>query len=248
MKINSKLIILFVLILTLATTACGIVPFAPRLVRGDGNVVEENRAVDNFDQIDFRGIGNLFVEIGDEASLTVEMEENLLQYLETYNQGDRLVIEIEDGININPTEPVTFYLTVPSLQRVDVSGLGNVELPVIEAERFTVDISGAGDVEIEGIYADSLRISMSGLGNFRIDEGEVFSQDVEISGSGQYEARDLESSEANIEISGLGSATVKVSDYLDVSISGAGGVDYYGDPEIDKSISGLGDLDHLGSD
>ncbi|MBE0527722.1 MAG: DUF2807 domain-containing protein [Thermoleophilia bacterium] len=208
-------------------------------------MVEEARAVGSFDMIDFQGIGNLYVSLGEKESLTIEAEENLLPYLETFNQGDRLVLKIENGRNINPTEPVNFYLTVRSLSEVSVSGLGNVELPELETDSFRVEISGAGDIEIAALSADSLTAEMAGLGNLRINDGKVTSQDVRISGSGKYSARYLESQEANIEISGLGSATVNASETLDVTISGAGDVEYYGNPEIDKSISGIGDLDKM---
>lgn len=244
MKTKTSIVLILILILTLTATACSGF-YVPRVVRGDGDVIEESRAIESFDEIDFRGIGNLYITIGEEPSLTIEAEENLLDYLETYNQGDRLVLKIEDGYNINPTEPVNFYLTAVSLEAVSVSGLGNVELPEIEADRFRLDLSGAGDIELESLTAEHLEASLSGLGNLKIDDGQVISQDVSISGSGEYDAPDMESEEANIEISGLGSATVFVTGYLDVSISGAGGVDYYGDPEIDQSISGLGDLDKL---
>jgi hypothetical protein len=245
MKAKKLVLILAVVALTLSTMACGMNFYLPRTIKGNGNVVEESRSIGSFSELDFQGIGNIYVSYGDEESLTIEAEENLLPYLETFNRGDNLVIKVEDNKNINPTEPVNFYITITSLTRVDVSGLGNVQLPEIEAESFTIEISGAGDIEIDGMIADSFVARMSGLGNLDVDGGEVVSQEVRISGSGKYNARRMESKEANIEISGLGSATVTVSDYLDVSISGAGDVEYYGSPEIDSSISGLGDLDKL---
>jgi len=245
MKTKKLVLILVVTLLTLSTTACGVNFYLPQTVKGNGQVVEESRAVESFERLDFQGIGNIFVSYGEKESLTIEAEENLLPYLETFARGDTLVIKVENGRNINPTAPVDFYLTVTSLESVNVSGLGNVELPEIEIDRFTIGISGAGDIEIEAMYADSFKAEMSGLGNLEINGGEVVSQDVRISGSGKYDARRMDSQDANIEISGLGSATVSASEYLDVSISGAGDVEYYGDPEVDKSISGLGDIDQM---
>ncbi len=246
MKTKKLVLILVTAALMLSTMACGVNIELPRTVRGNGNVVEESRSIESFSRLDFQGIGNIYVSYGEKESLTIEAEENLIPYLETFTRGDTLVIKVESGRNINPTAPVDFYLTITSLESVEVSGLGNIELPEMEAERFSIEISGAGDIEIEAMVADSFEAQMSGLGNLEIDGGEVVSQDVRISGSGKYNARRMDSQDANIEISGLGSATVSVSEYLDVSISGAGDVEYYGDPEIDRSISGLGDLDRMG--
>ena len=217
------------IVLSLATLACGLTINLPNPVQGNGDVTEETRDVESFDRIEINGLGDINVELGAEETLLVEAEENLLPHLETYVRGSTLVIEIEDERNIIPTKPVKFYLTVVSLEGVAVSGLGNITLPEIEAERFTIDISGAGDIEIDSLNAESFDASMSGLGNLSVFDGQVVSQEVTISGS-----------------SGLGSATVRVSDYLKVTISGGGDVNYYGNPEIDSEISGVGDLDRLG--
>ena len=245
MKTKKLVLVLVVAALMLSTMACSFNVYLPRTVKGNGNVVEESRSIESFSRLDFQGIGNIYVSYGEKQSLTIEAEENLIPYLESFTRGDTLVIKVEDGRNINPTAPVDFYVTVTDLESVDVSGLGNVELPEIEADRFTIEISGAGDIEIDALVADSFKAEMTGLGNLDIDGGEVVSQEVRISGSGKYNARRMDSQDANIEISGLGSATVSVSEYLDVSISGAGDIEYYGSPEIDKSISGLGKLEQM---
>lgn len=243
---NPKTIVILLLVLTVAVSACSVNLTIPDTIRGNGVVVEETRPVGEFARLDVQGIGNVYVELGDAPSLTIEAEENLLPYIEVENRGDRLVISSERNKNLIPTESVNIYLTVTGLEGVIISGLGNVELPALEAARFTIDLNGAGDIEIESLTAESLRADLSGLGDLQIDAGEVVSQEISISGSGKYDGAGLASQTANIEISGLGSAVVRVSDKLDVSISGAGGVEYYGDPEIDRSISGLGNLEKIG--
>ncbi|MEJ2759005.1 MAG: DUF2807 domain-containing protein [Anaerolineales bacterium] len=232
--------------LSLATLACGVTINMPNLEKGNGNVTEEIREVDSFSEISFSGIGEIVVTLGDEESLTIEAEENLLPYLETYNRGDTLVIEIQDDTNITPTEPIHFDITVVSLDAIDVSGVGNVSLPALEADRFTIAISGIGDVEIDSLVAERFTADMSGLGDLTINGGEVDSQEIDISGGGKYSAAKLESLDAEISVSGVGSATVRASETLDVSISGGGDVNYYGNPQVISDISGLGDLNNQG--
>jgi hypothetical protein len=243
---NAKTIAVLLVVLAVAASACSLNLTIPDTIRGNGVVTEESRPVENLTLLDVQGIGNVYVEVGDAPSLTIEAEENLLPYIEVENRGDRLVISVERNKNLLPTEAVNIYLTVTGLEGVIISGLGNVELPGLTAENFTIDLNGAGDIEIESLTAESLRANLSGLGDLQINAGEVVSQEIEISGSGKYNSPGLASQTANIEISGLGSAVVRVSDKLDVSISGAGDVEYYGDPEIDRSISGLGKLEQIG--
>lgn len=245
MKTKTAVLLMIVGALTLATLACSFTINLPDLEKGNGNVSEETRDISGFSEITFSGIGELTVTLGDEPALSIEAEENLLPYIETYTRGNTLVIEIEDGINIQPTEPVRFAITAVSLESVEVSGVGDVNLPDLEADRFDISISGVGDVEISSLTAERLTADMSGLGDLTIRDGEVDSQQVEISGGGKYTASNMQSAEAKITISGVGTATLRVEDFLDVSISGSGNVSYYGSPQVTSDISGIGDLDHL---
>lgn len=243
---NKTILLTIMAILALTTLACGFTFNLPNTVEGNGNIEQESRSIESFDKIELNGIGNIYVEIGEEPTLEISAEENLLEYIETYNRGETLVIEIKDRANIMPTEPVDFYITATSLSSVDVSGLADVQLPAIEADRFSITISGAGDIDMDELVAESLNVELGGLGSFTINGGEVEQQDVVISGSGSFNSRRMDSQEADINISGLGSATVSVSDMLDVNISGGGSVNYYGSPEVKSNISGLGDLDKIG--
>lgn len=238
--------LVMILVLALMTLACGSSVNLPNSIKGNGNVEQESRDVGSFDKIDLRGLGQVYIELGEDEALEVSGEENLLRYIETYTEGDTLVIEIEDNRNLVPTEPLEFFITVVELEEMNVSGLGDIELPAIETTSFTIEISGAGNIDMDALDAKSLDVRLSGLGDLNIDGGEVNTVNVRISGSGNFDSRRVDCQEADINISGLGSATVTVSDYLDVSISGGGNVNYYGSPEVDSDISGLGKLDHVG--
>lgn len=238
-------VLLIIIALVLSSAACSVTNFSTRSIRGNGEVVEESRQVGRFDEVRLSGIGTLYIEFGDEESLVIEAEENLMRYIETDVSGQKLVIGLEEHLSFNPTEDINYYLTVVELEGVEISGLGSVYLPEFETDSFDIHISGAGDVSIDALYADRLDAQLSGLGNVDIDGGEVDSQYVKISGSGAYSARRMQSNTADVHVSGLGSATVTVEDYLDARISGAGDINYYGGPEINVDISGLGSLHSL---
>ncbi len=244
---NRISILIIITILVLSSLACSvnIGNWGFRTVKGSGDVTSEEREVSSFSELEFSGVGDVYIELGDVEALRIEAEDNLLEYIETEVRGDKLEIGIRDRVNLQPEEPINFYLTVKTLDSIAVSGLGDIEAPAFEATRFSVDISGAGDVTLQDLTADKLVVSISGLGNLVVEDGTVGEQDVDISGAGDYEARDLESAEADVQLSGLGSATIWVTDYLNVEISGAGSVRYAGDPSVESSVSGLGDVEKL---
>lgn len=240
-------ILMMILALTIVTLACGSSITLPDSVKGNGNLVEETLTISgDFTAVELAGIGNVSVTFGDQPSLTIVAEENLMQYLKAEIRGQNLVLFTEEDINIRPTKPISYYLTVIDLDRVVVTGLGNFELPAIESADFSVEIDGAGDITIAELNAITLIVDLDGLGDLTIESGNVTSQDISINGSGTFSAPDMDSQQAEVVVSGLGSAILRVSDNLQVNISGSGDVQYYGDPEVEVDINGLGDLEHLG--
>jgi len=246
MKKQTGYLVTVLIVLTLVTLACSFNFNSLETIQGEGDVLTETRQVEGFDKIEVNGLGEIIVELGTEEALTVEAEENLLPYLETYVRGSSLVIEIEDGTTIIPTKSLTFYVTVVSLEALSISGAGDVQLPDLDVDRFSIDLSGAGNIDIDSLNANSFDVSLSGVGDLSVFDGQVSSQEITISGAGKYNARNLESDDAEITISGVGSATLRAENYLKVSISGGGDVSYYGNPDVDSDISGMGDLDRLG--
>lgn len=243
---NRNVLLALAAILAFSALACGTTGITIRRIGGSGEVVEEERAVEGFSSVNLAGIGHLYVELGEREALTIEAEDNLIGYIETEVKGQQLVISIRDGVNIQPEEPIRYYLTVVNLDEVIVSGLGDVNLPELEADRFKVLVSGGGNIDLDGLTAGSFEVDITGLGDLNVDGGEVDRQEIRISGGGSYNASRMESAAAEVTISGLGSATLRVSDTLDVVISGGGDVDYYGSPAVSSSISGLGKLNQIG--
>jgi hypothetical protein len=233
---------LVVLIVMLAVSAVSC-KWTIGVVRGSGDTVSEEREISGFEEIQFSGIGNLIIEQGDVETLVVEADDNIIGLIETEVRGDELQIRFRRGVNIVPTSKVKFYLTVIELDKIDLSGVGDIDCDGFETDNLEFNISGSGDVDF-GIIAGSIETNVSGLGDINLS-GKVDSHKVQISGSGKYDAEELKSKDCEIEVSGLGSATVDVSDNLEIDINGAGNVYYKGDPHISQHISGLGRIKSL---
>jgi hypothetical protein len=224
MDTMDKKFIIFVLF-ALALSAC---TFSISYDEGSGVVINETRQVSNFDELAFTGIGTLYITMGDEELLEIEAEDNILPHIVTRVRGERLEIGFDNDSwenVIRPTEPIRYFVTVRTLEQVDLSGLGDVQLDGIEADRLVLTLSGAGRVKASG---------------------DVAAQEINVTGAGSYDGADLRSERIDVNLSGAGSATVWAMDFLNVNISGLGNVRYYGDPEIRETVTGLGNLESLG--
>ncbi len=227
----------------------GISAGATSTLRGSGNVIAEDRPVRNFDRISLTGIGKVNVTQGDEESLTVEADDNLMRYIKTEVRNGKLILGFTDAIrkkNIRPSEPIRFNLSVRELTDLDISGVGDVNVSSLDTDRLEIIINGAGDVDVDSLAAERLVVDINGAGDVKL-AGQAVAQDVTINGMGEYRAGDLDSESVKIKFPGAGSATVWATGTLDVHITGVGGVKYYGSPSVIQRTYGLGKVTGLGA-
>ncbi len=247
-KITPVLLLILLLILcAAAVTACVIdVGGNGENVRGSGNVTNEDRPVSGISGVALRTLGDLTIEVGDQESLRIEAEDNLLQYLETTVSGGVLSIQEAEDVDLRPKKAIRYYLTVKSLESIEVTSSGNVTASALTAGDLTVDVTSSGDVELASLEADSLEVRLSSSGGVTIGGGQVTSQEARLSSSGDYEAGDLRSSSATVGLSSSGSAIIWVTDRLEADLSSSGDLEYYGSPQADVNESSSGDAKSLG--
>lgn len=223
------LIISLISILLTTIVSCNISP-----VRGSGNIISEDRAVSGFNEVSVSGSGDLFIEQGDEESLTIKAAENILPLITTKVSGSSLTIDFKSGTIVIDTKSIEFHLIVKDLKSISTSGSGNVNCYGLSSSNLTIRTSGSGNVVMNNLKIDSIDIDSTGSGNY-ILAGETDNLEISANGSGNYNAEDLKSRKCKIKATGSGNLTVNVSDDLDVFIGGSGNVSFIGNPNIDFS-------------
>ncbi|MBU1319929.1 MAG: DUF2807 domain-containing protein [candidate division Zixibacteria bacterium] len=191
-------ILVIALIVSLPITA------SARKIRGSGEVVTENRDVSGIDGVELATIGTLHIEIGDTEKLTIEAEDNLIEYFDTEVHGGTLVIDNNSRLSLHPRKPIRYFLTVKELKDIEISSSGGIEAPDIKTERFRATISSSGNFQAGNLEVKSLDIRISSSGN--VELGEVIAQDIEIdiSSSGDVTLESLNAKMLIVDISSSG--------------------------------------------
>ena len=212
-------------------------------------IIAEEREVSGFNAIDMRSFGRVVLTQGETESLTIEGSDNLVPLVRTSVNGSKLIIEMEENINVvdwnNKENVLTFKITVRDLTDLTLSGLADVQMETLSTTDLGVTMSGAGQLILGDLAAENLDVIVSGLGSVEI-AGQVTDVGIEIPGAGSVNAGELECQTATVDISGLGSATVWVTGELKGTISGSGSVSYYGDPQTSVNTTGLGSYKAMG--
>ena len=245
---NRKSLYFILPLIALVLMACrvGSVRINSRHIEGSGNVVTEEREVSGVERVSLEFVGDLTVIQGDEEGLTIEADDNLMEVIETRMQGHELIIGLDENVDVDTDNPIRYTLRVRDLDRITVSGSGNVVSQKLDVETLDLRISGSGNMTIEELVTTDLEVRISGSGNVDL-LGTADEQDIHITGSGNYHAGDLHSRQVNVVVSGSGDVSVWPDESLDVRITGFGNVSYYGSPKVTQSITGSGSISSLGT-
>ena len=192
-----------------------------------GNLATESREVSNFDRVFLRDYGELVITQGEEESLTIETDRDILPQIKTEVREGKLIIKIGGSwmdklghaFSTSLTRhAIKYNLAVRKLTGLEIAGVVSVKASDIETDRLALKVSG-----------------------------KVGEQRIAISGAGSYKASKLESARVSVNLTGAGQATVRAIENLDVAIRGIGSVEYYGSPTVKKSVSGIGSITSLGN-
>src|ERR1017187_5788746 len=189
-------------------------------VKGSGNIVTTTRAVSQFDRVSVSGSGHLSIVQGDQESLTIEADDNLLPLIKSEVASRGLKIGPEN-VNLSPTRTIHYVLQLKSLEALHLSGSLEAEAQSIKTDQLLITISGSGKIQVASLDTSELNVHVSGSGDIQL-AGKVNRQTIQISGSGNYRAGNCESQTTAGHISGAGDAMVWARLELQAHVSGSG--------------------------
>lgn len=216
-----------------------------KTIKGNGNKVTIERNIGDYEGVAVAGWFDVDLISGNEGEITLEGEENLLEYIITEVKDGVLVIKTEKGVNLKTsTWNSGIRITVPieSIQSVSMSGSGDiVGKTTIKADKFSTSMAGSGDITLE-LETNEMNASMSGSGDITLS-GTTTSFDATVSGSGDIEAYALTADDVSATISGSADIQVTAKKSIKARVSGSGDISYRGNPvKVDTKTSGSGDI------
>ncbi len=207
----------------IALGGCGLL--RAEVVTGSGDVATETRSVDNFTAVELAASGDVSIEFGETAALTIEADDNLLPYLTSDVRGDRLVLGTRANVDLVTQNPIRYFVTLRELTSVALPGSGNINIDSMQAHNVDFLLPGSGNIAAAGL-ADDVEVVLQGSGN--VDLG------------------DLQAATGNVRLNGSGNVTVWVTDRLEAQLPGSGNIYYFGRPTVDDSLTGSGNIQGLG--
>ncbi|MFI5217873.1 MAG: head GIN domain-containing protein [Bacteroidia bacterium] len=204
---------------------------------GKGPMKSEQRNPGEFSEISLDIPADLKVIKGDDFSVNIEAEENLLEKIKTKIRSHALNIDSERCLD--PGQRIKITVALPELEELEVNGSGNITMPdTFQVKDIKLEIKGSGDINAK-LVAAKIKSSIMGSGNI-ILQGSANEHETSIMGSGDVKAGQLPCNSSEIDVNGSGDVHVYVIQNLDVQINGSGSVHYKGKPSVSTHINGSG--------
>lgn len=215
-------------------------------VTGSGRTATEMRTLAPFQAVALSGSMDLVVRQGATQAVQVEVDDNLLPFLETEvsGSGDNATLQVrwKRGLSIHKATTAQVRVTVPRLTALSASGSGDMTVEPFETPSLSIRVSGSSDTRLQKLTTGQLQIAISGSGD--VDgAGSATKLRIDVSGSGDVKLRDLKSDDVQISIAGSGDASVHAEKSLEVRIAGSGDVTYTGNAAtVNAKVAGSGSV------
>lgn len=211
-------------------------------IRGNGHITSRDERVGSFTSVDVGGAISVSIKQDQNHSVKIETDENLMEFIEVFTEGNTLVIRPRRGYNLDPSRQVIAYVSAPVYKRIEVSGASKIigENSISGSDELRLGASGASEIELE-VDGGELVGDVSGASRLRL-RGQVSLVDIHGSGASHVKAFDLVADEAIFDFSGASSADITANKSLRVDASGASHVRYRGNASVNSHTSGASSI------
>ncbi len=235
-----KQFIYFLAAIVMINSSCGMVD--GKRVRGNGNIVKENRSIRPFDYLEVNGAFEVRITQDSIASLIVEADDNLLPFISINEDGDRLIFNTKDGYSLRPSHKLIIHISNPRYHEFDISGASSIKSQnqIGNGQPLKFDLSGASELDLD-VRAEKITVGATGASQIRL-KGQAKDLHIGATGATKIWCFDLLTENAYVGLTGAGYAEVFASVTLKASVSGAGDIRYKGDAVVTRDISGAGSI------
>lgn len=202
-----------------------------------------------FSNIEMSGAYEIEVIQGNEYKVIAEGGQREVNILNVYVKDNTLRVEehiILPQCFLFCSRDKRLYITVPSLEKINVSGSTDVQLGRFNNPGdIQILLSGTSEVYTTEFIANSIDAKLSGSSELLL-QGSAKQLIATLSGVSSLEAVDLPVATGEFKLSGSSNAEVNVTDSLKADVSGTSNLSYKNVPRIlDKNISGSASIESL---
>jgi hypothetical protein len=235
-KILHSLMALILVAFTLSVISC--IPH----IRGNGNVVKEERSVSNFEALDVSNGIEVLVTQDSIEKVVVETDSNIQKILRTKVSGGKLNIYLEEGVT--HTRMLRVYVNLKQLKSVETGSGARVKSEnKITGDKLRISSSSGSGVKME-VACDQLSAESSSGSNLKV-WGSAKSLTADSSSGSGLDASGLVAENGKLSSSSGSHLEAQITKELKADASSGAGIKVSGNPPLRNTDSSSGGSVHF---
>lgn len=210
-------------------------------IKGNNRSTTKTIDMDAFNGVELAGSFNAEITQGDNYSLKITGDENIIDRLENDINNGICKLELQRGCYKN--FKLIVDVTVPNLEYITLSGSGNMMVNNFDNQtNLTSRIDGSGNITLNKFEGtENMIFEIAGSGNIKGNRTNKTNYlETSISGSGNFDGYSISANYVSANISGSGDIKTTALTELDAVIEGSGTIRYKGYPTVYQKITGSG--------
>jgi hypothetical protein len=204
-------------------------------IKGSGNVITKDVAVQPFDELEASGVFNVVLTQTGKEAVKIEAEDNLQQLFEVKNEGKKLIVSMKKDSHFDSKKKMVVYISFKNLKTMDIKMVGNLSSEGnLNFDNLSLDNKSVGSVDLK-LAAQKLDIKNKSVGNLKLS-GKAEHAVIKSNSVGSIKASDLIVQSMDIDNDGVGGAEVNAAKEIKVRESFLGKVRNVGAATIKKKV------------
>jgi autotransporter translocation and assembly factor TamB len=177
-----------------------------------GTITEQELSFPAFNSIKTKGKVCIVLSQDSISAVRVRANKKCIEAYKFDVRKDELRIECKGfkGQVDRNTPPVTFFIAVPNLKELEITGAGKLEVigTMVQEEPLEIEINGVGEVNIDTLSVVSLNVELNGVADCSFTnvtaQGDI---EIEVNGTGDINAN-VFCQKLEVELNGAGKAAL----------------------------------------
>lgn len=216
-------------------------------VKGNGNIISQEKAVSSFVRLHIRISGKIELVQADEEKVVIEADENLQEYLEVINSGRTLYITTEGKWRVPDFTSLTikvYYRQLYNIYNASEKASLTCANTLMATEPVEIKIYTDKSSSKLDINAPSVKLLTACVGDVEI-EGACNQFEISAKSEGSLYARKMIAKTVALKNYSVGNLEVYADEALTISNYGEGNIYYWGNGILkDIKHNGEGEVKH----
>jgi hypothetical protein len=169
-------------------------------VYGSGPIESKTLELSSFDKIEHTGVANYNITIGSPQSVELKAQQNIIDVMTWEVENHSLKVGLEKNVSVETQEEIRFNITVPAINYIELTGVGDIVLSGDNQDELTVIITGVGNIKAYEMKVDTCNITFTGVGDCHV----------------------FVNNELNVNLSGVGNVYYRGDPTIHSTITGVG--------------------------